>query len=368
MVVRDYDAVVVGARVAGATLATLLGQADYRVLLVDRATFPSATLSTHFFRGAGLIAVLERLGALDDVLALGCPPLVHDYWYDDGAPQPTVGPPQDPGTAGYCLSVRREPLDALLVGRMAALPSVEVMEQTRLVGLVRENGRVNGAQLAAPDGEVIASTRIVIGADGRHSAVARAVAATTELDDPPIRAIYYRYLRGFGGPAGAAPNGAEFSRIEDELAYVFPSDDGVTCVACSINRTASAQSRTAAAEYFAALLSNHRGLVDRFKAATPEGRLLGSGPLPSYVRVPAGPGWALVGDAGMHLDPWTGYGMDLAGTHATYLAEALLAWFGNEASEEQALATYHKRRNAHGLPIYHSTQTIGRDLRQLAGA
>lgn len=59
MLDQAYDAAVIGARVAGATVAALLGDAGYRVLLIDRASFPSATLSTHFFRGAGLLAVLS---------------------------------------------------------------------------------------------------------------------------------------------------------------------------------------------------------------------------------------------------------------------------------------------------------------------
>ena len=84
MCVADYDAVVVGARIAGATVATILGEAGRRVLLVDRSAFPSPTLSTHFFRGAGLLTVLKRLGLLDDALSLGSPLLRHDYVYATG--------------------------------------------------------------------------------------------------------------------------------------------------------------------------------------------------------------------------------------------------------------------------------------------
>jgi flavin-dependent dehydrogenase len=80
MLDQTYDALVIGARVAGATVAALLGDAGYRVLLIDRASFPSSTLSTHFFRGAGLLAVLSRLRILDRILALDAPPLLHCYY------------------------------------------------------------------------------------------------------------------------------------------------------------------------------------------------------------------------------------------------------------------------------------------------
>src|SRR5262252_5577996 len=96
----EVDVLIVGARVAGATLAALLGDAGWRVLLVDRATFPSPTLSTHFFRGGRAIAVLAHLGLLDAVLALGSPPLVCEYRYQDGATQPAVEPPREPGDVG----------------------------------------------------------------------------------------------------------------------------------------------------------------------------------------------------------------------------------------------------------------------------
>ena len=104
---NEYDLIIVGARIAGATLAALLGDAGYRVLLVDRVRFPAPTLSTHFFRGAGLLSVLGRLTLLDRVLALGAPPLVCQYIYANGSSHASSEPPQAPGEVGYCLSVRR---------------------------------------------------------------------------------------------------------------------------------------------------------------------------------------------------------------------------------------------------------------------
>ena len=365
MLDQPYDALVVGARIAGATVAALLGDAGYRVLLVDRASFPSATLSTHFFRGAGLLAVLSRLQLLDSVLALGAPPLRHCYYYSPQTAVPLVGPPQEPGELCYDLSVRREALDALLLQRAKRASTVEMAERTSVTALLWEGARVVGAHVVTPEGAREIRARIVIGTDGRHSCVARAVAASAEEAEPASRALYYRYLRGFTGPDGKKVDGAEFSQRGDELAYIFPSDAGVTCVALSLNLADFAWVRLAPQERFHECLARHVGLADRVRAAEAIGPVLGSGPIANYVRVPAGPGWALVGDASLHQDPWSGLGMDMASVHATFLAEALLAWFGQNTSESEALASYHRRRNEHALTGYHRTVSLARDLGQL---
>ena len=110
---------------------------------------------------------------------------------------------------------------------------------------------------------------------------------------------------------------------------------------------------------------HHPTVSRRFISATVEGWLQGSGPEPNYVRIPVGSRWALVGDAGLHQDPFTGLGIDMASMHSTILAQALLSWLGGSTSEEDALASYHKRRNEHALPGYHQTVALARDLRQL---
>ena len=365
MLDRDYDAIVVGARIAGSTLAALLGEAGYHVLLVDKATFPSATRSTHYFRGTGLLAVLARLKLLDGILALGCPPLTYQYLYNEEIERRAVIPTPSPGAIGFDLSARREPLDSLLVQRAMSSPSVDLVEQARVTALLWEHERVVGARLLTPQGSYDVRTRIVIGADGRHSFVARAVNAPLEESAPPTRAAYYRYVSGFLGPDGISPNGVEFSLLGDELAYVFPSDAGLTCLALSINLADFTWMRKKPEERFGERLAQHRGIAERFLAAQSIGPFLGCGPEANYVRVPAGRGWALVGDAGLHQDPWSGLGMDMAGTHASFLAEALCECFDGRLSQSEALASYHQRRNEHALEGYQRTVYVARDLRKL---
>jgi menaquinone-9 beta-reductase len=183
---RDrYDVIVVGARVGGATLAALLGDAGASVLLLDRARFPSTTSSTHFFRGNGMVGVLERLGVLDAVLELGCPPLGREFNYSDGGTEASEDPPQDPGTIGYCLSVRRAPLDHILVQRACAAGSVELIERATVADVLWDDGRVVGVTLG--DGRS-ARASVVVGADGRRSLVAKRVAPAVEhRARPPAR-------------------------------------------------------------------------------------------------------------------------------------------------------------------------------------
>ena len=356
------DVVVVGARVAGATLAALLGDAGVRVLLVDRASFPSATLSTHFFRGGQAISVFRRLGVLDRLLALGAPPLRCEYTYiDDVAAE--VGPPQDPGEIGYSLSVRREALDEVLVRRAAASPVVELAERARLDDLLWRDGRVVGVLLEGPSGRRAVAAAVVVGADGRRSKVAKLVGADDQERRPGARTLYYRYVRGFASPGEEI--GAEFSLRGDEIAYVFPSDDGFACVAVSSPKSLFSEFRASPSATLDTRIGRHRQIAERYEAALRDEAVLGTAPEDNYVRLPYGEGWALVGDAGMHQDPWSGQGIDMAAMHGAMLADELTLALHGDVDLLDALARYRTRRDEHGLEAWRETVTKADDLAQL---
>jgi flavin-dependent dehydrogenase len=361
----DVDVLVVGARVAGSILAARLGSAGWGVLVVDRAAFPSDTLSTHFFRGAGCAAAVNRLGVLDDVLRAGAPRLVVDYNADALTGRASVDPPQDDsGELGFNLSVRRVTLDAILVERARREPTVEVRERVAFRSLVWDGERVAGAVVESEHGRTEVRSRYVVGADGHASRVARAAGAAVQEGVPPFRVLYYHYVRGLEGPRGA-PDGPEFSIADDEMVYAFPSDGGITCVALSANLRDYARLRTNAEAGFRERLSAHPFIAPRLERAAWEGRLRACGPRPVEARVPVGPGWALVGDASMHVDPWTGEGMDNAAVHATFLAEALDDVLAERVSEAEALGAYHARRDDHALEGMRENVRLGRDLNQL---
>src|SRR5215472_14457820 len=161
---RPYDAVIVGARVAGASLALLLGRQGRRVLLIDRDRFPSDTLSTHLMAPPA-VAALERLGVLADVEASGLRRLTRSRIYVDDC---VLEGPIMPVPPGYGLAPRRDRLDWILIQHAMKCPSVEFRERTRAMGLRREAAAVVGVEIQDADGRRSdVRTRVVVGADGR---------------------------------------------------------------------------------------------------------------------------------------------------------------------------------------------------------
>jgi 2-polyprenyl-6-methoxyphenol hydroxylase-like FAD-dependent oxidoreductase len=185
-----YDVIVVGARCAGSPTAMLLARQGHRVLLLDKAAFPSDTMSTHLVHPPG-VAALERWGLLDRLVATGCP-RVETYSFDFG-PLTIAGQPQpaDGFAYGYC--PRRNVLDQLLV-EAAVEAGAELREHFTVDELVFSDGTVTGvrghAQGGAPGTE---HARMVIGADGRHSRVAKEAQAEQYNERRSHMAMYYAY-------------------------------------------------------------------------------------------------------------------------------------------------------------------------------
>ena len=166
-----YDAIVVGARCAGSPTAMLLARKGYRVLVVDRATFPSDTVSSHVVHPMGA-AALARWGLLDRLAATGCPP-IHTYAFDFGPFTLSGSPATTEAQVAYC--ARRTVLDKLLVDA-AAEAGAEIREGSTVEELLIEDGRVTGINVRSKGGETVRErARVVVGADGRHSRVAEAV-------------------------------------------------------------------------------------------------------------------------------------------------------------------------------------------------
>lgn len=352
-----YDAVIVGARIAGTTTALLLAERGYSVLLLDRDRFPSAVMSTHLFFTDTLDAI-ARLGVLDRVLAVDAPHLTRLRFPYVDAPFAAVH------GRDFALCVRRETLDALLVEAAGAHPNVALRSGTRVTGLVREGERVVGvryrpARGRAAQAEEEARARFVIGADGRHSLVAQEVGTASYAAVPPLFAWYYAYFAGMPlddppsafAARGALPEvGAEYG-----ASFVFPTDDGQTVVGFGVQRDAFDRFRVRHREHFFLGLERIPAVAARLAGARLVGQIVGTGDLPNFLRVPAGPGWALVGDAGCHKDPHTAQGMGDATRSAVLLAQALDRWWRGEVDEVEALRDYHLRRDADLLPMYDFT-------------
>lgn len=365
MTYARYDAIIVGSRLAGATTALLLAQRGYSVLLLDRDVFPSTTLSTHLFFTSTL-DVFKRIGVLDEVLAIDAPRLKRMRFPYVEAPFPEVD------GRDFALCIRRETLDGKLVDAAARQPGIELHTGTRATGLIWEGDgddrRVAGVRYLDGGEEHEARGRIVIGADGKHSLVAKEAGTASYHDVPPMFAWYYGYFRGvpLDDPPSAFAARGDLPEVGADYAasFVFPCDDGLTLVGFGVQADAFDRFRRRHRELFFAGIARIPAVAERIGEAPLEGHIVGSGDLPNFLRVPAGPGWALVGDAGCHKDPHTVQGIGDATRGAVLLSDALDRCWRGEIDEAEALATYHEARDADVSPMYDFT--TGRLERQFS--
>ena len=341
--------IVVGARCAGAPTAMLLARRGYRVLLLDRAEFPSDTLSTHAIKTPG-VAHLAQWGLLDPVAASGCPP-VRGFVFDTGQVALAGVPPQLPGVPGpYC--PRRTVLDKILVDA-AAEAGVEVRERAVVEELVWDGERVDGVRLRANgSARVVERASLVVGADGRHSVVAKEVQAPSYRENPALTCTYYAYWDA--GPSECI----ELHPRQGRSLIALPTNDGLTCVAVQWPAAEAARFRADVEGNYLATLDLVPGLAERVRAGTRQGRFRGTADLPHFFRRPYGPGWALVGDAGCHKDPILAQGITDAFRDAGLLADAADDGLSGRRPMHEALADYQRRRDEAAVPLYDLTAQL----------
>jgi 2-polyprenyl-6-methoxyphenol hydroxylase-like FAD-dependent oxidoreductase len=332
-----YDVVIVGARCAGAALAMLLARAGHRVALVDRASFPSDTMSTHFLWQRGG-ARLEAWGLLDSLRARGCQP-IREITFDVGGVTLTGIGPAVGGTAEtYC--PRRTVLDALLV-EAAVEAGAELTEQFAVSDLLWCEGRVTGVTGHVRGGAASSlQARVVVGADGLHSTVARRVAARAYRELPPLTGVFYSYW------SGISDLGASFHTRPDRLILVWPTNDDLTCVYVAWPPREFAGVRRDVEQNFLSAVATVPGLADRLASGQRQERFVGTGDLPNLYRDSAGPGWALAGDAGHRKDPSTGMGMSDAFLSADLLSAAIHDGLLGVRPMDEALSDCQHRRDA----------------------
>ena len=341
-----YDAIIVGARCAGSPTAMLLARQGHRVLVLDRDEFPSDIMSTHFIQPLGTLA-LERWGLLDELVATGCPPLDHITL--------TLGdmsmvPPEQPGMpeATYC--PRRTVLDKILVDA-ARGAGAEVREGCSVQELIFDGDRVRGVRARSRDGATFTEeARIVIGADGMHSFVAKAVNAPEYDTHDAMNCGYYTYWSGLD------TGGAQLCLNGKTGLLAFPTHDGMTCLAIMRPIADFHEFRSDIDGNFKRYAREALPMVgDQLDSAKREEKYIGTADTRNYFRKPYGPGWALVGDAGYHRDPVTGLGIADAFRDAELLASALDDGFSGRAPLEEALADYESKRNEAARPDYERT-------------
>jgi 2-polyprenyl-6-methoxyphenol hydroxylase-like FAD-dependent oxidoreductase len=343
--VNSYDAIVVGARCAGSPTAMLLARKGYKVLLVDRATFPSDTISTHLIHPPG-VAVLKRWGLLDRIVSTGCPP-IDTYAFDMG-PFVIAGAP---GTehAPVSYGPRRTVLDKVLVDA-ASEAGAEVREGFTVEDVLSEGGRAIGIRGHSKGGHAITEhARIVVGADGLHSLVARAVGPEQYNEKPPLEASYYTYWSGL--PMSGRFEG--YDRGERSWA-AWPTNDGLTLVIVGWPFAEFDTNKTDIEGHYMKAFERAPAFEARIRAARREERFVGAA-VPNFFRTPFGPGWALVGDAGYNKDFITAQGISDAFRDAELCASALDASFSGTRAFDAAMRAYQSARDQHVLPMYEFT-------------
>ena len=360
---NDYDVIVVGARCAGSPTAMLLARQGHRVLLVDRATFPSDTLSTHVVQ-APAVAALARWGLLDQVLATGCP-AIPTYRLDFG-PVTISGTPKARDGYSAAYAPRRILLDKILLDAAAAA-GVEVLEGFNVDDVTIEDGVATGITGHDPNGPVTLSARVVVGADGRNSHVARIVGAELYNEQPAHQYSYYTYWRDL------PVDGFEIFIRPGRGFAAAATNNGLTMVVAGWPYAERQEYKADVEANYLATLQLVPAFAERIARATRVEEFVG-GAVTNFFRTPFGPGWALVGDAGYNKDPITAQGITDSFRDAEACSTAIHEALTGARPYNEAMLAYQQARDADVGPIYGFTNELATlqppppEMQELLGA
>jgi flavin-dependent dehydrogenase len=339
-----YDVIVVGARCAGASTAMLLARNGLKVLLVDRAKFPSDIPHGHLVHRHGPRR-LRGWGLLERLVAGGCPPITTIT--RDIGPFPLVGRNLMIDGVAAAYGPRRIALDKLLIdGALEA--GVELRDGFAAEEYTAEGNRVTGirGRDRANGARIMECAAITVGADGRRSHLARTVRATEYEVTPTVACWYFSYW------SGVPADGLELYERGERAIFGHPTNDGLFAlfVGWPISQQQAVQADLERS--LMAVVDLVPGLSERVRGGRREERFYGAANLPNFLRKPFGPGWALVGDAGCHKDPYLALGICDALRDAALLAEAISQGLSARCSLEKAMTEYERHRNEATLADY----------------
>ena len=315
---KTYDAVVVGARCGGSVLAGSLARQGWKVLLVDKAGFPSDSISTHVMF-PNTLARFEELGILERLHDRHRLPAIYLRWrildYELSATYTPIGG----HSLGTC--VRRIALDDVLVN-WAVDAGAEPRWGTRatsLIGAGTDDDPVRGVVL---ENDTEINARWVVGADGRASTVASLLRLEKTKPMAGEMAFLFAYWRGL------PDSEVGLLAVDGERHAVMwnPCEDGYHLVSIAgspeLTRGGTADRERAYArgiKLFESSLPHEMNKAERVSdlVVVPETMMRG------FYRASNGPGWALVGDAGHFKHPATAQGISDAVEQAVYVAEAI---------------------------------------------
>jgi len=332
-----HDVIIVGARCAGSSLAMLLARQGVRVLVVDRASFPSDIPHGHFIHRHGprrlrdwglLDRIAEHTPAIQDmVIDIGDFPLVARNLVEDDV------------AWGY--GPRRVTFDSILMNAAAA-SGAEVRPAFSVFEYIIENGTVVGIHGRTQSGTtVLERAPLVIGADGRNSGLARAVNAPIYNQVPSILCYYFSYWSG----VATEPFELYVRNAQRRVIFSFKTENDLFAIFVGAPMEEFETFRRDIEPAFMQSLNLIPDFAGRVCAGRREERFYGCSDLPNFYRKPYGSGWALVGDAGVHKDPFLALGICDALRDAEFLADAVRQGLGGSRSLTDALADFERRRN-----------------------
>ncbi len=348
----EHDVVVVGARLAGSTLAAELARRGRDVVVIDRARFPSDTLSTHVLFSGG-VEELRHMGALDRVLDLDPSRMrwVQIHFGGEVTATERWGPV---GETDYVLCIPRLLQDEILVDT-ARERGAEVRESTEFRDLIWNGGRVCGVRIKDAEGdERELRAKLVVGADGRRSTVAaRAGAWQPYRASKNGRGLVFRYI---DDPHVGTRLNETASQWRDggSVCMTFPSAPRPRMIALVMGPASDvARARKDPDGTWEEFLRRHPGFAERIAGAGNVGKLRSTADVPAYFRVSSGPGWALAGDSGHFKDPVIGNGQRDAVWMGRSLGEAIEPVLDDPAALDSELRRWEQARDDECLSAYH---------------
>ena len=342
---ETFDVAIVGASIGGCTAARLFARAGARVALIERRTDPAAykVVCTHAILPCAT-PTIERLGLASLLEARGAVRTGAQFWspFTQWLPMPEDLP------RGW--GVTRRTLDPLLRELAAGTPGVELLLGQTVVGLVGDHGRPAGVRLSTPRGEsCVIRARLVVGADGRGSSVARLAGVPGRVRRHG-RFFYFAYWRGVQ-PATTDVRGWNF---DPDGAAQFPNEDDQTVLGISPHRSRLGEFRADLEGAYARELARLPDGPD-LSGAERTSKVIGRIDLPNVMRPAARPGIAFVGDAALASDPLWGVGCGWAFQSADWLvdetASALLDGGDLDAALDRYRRAFRRRLGPHHFLI-----------------
>src|SRR5262245_19287097 len=346
-----HDVIVIGARCAGAPTAMLLARKGCKVLLVDRAAFPSVIPDGHFIHRHGP-ARLARWGLLDRIAATNCPRVTSSVM--DLGDFPLIGTDLEVDGVPLGYGPRRAVLDRILVDA-AADAGADVRLGVHVDDFTTSGDRVTGIRGRTSSGTPVGErATVVVGADGRRSRLARFVGALEYESFPTAACWYFSYW------SGMTTCGVEIYLRRDKAIFVFPTNDALAGVFVGWPIERLPMVRTDIDAHFAAAVDDIPALAERVRAGRREEPFRGATDMPNFFRKPYGPGWALVGDAGLHKDPVLALGLCDAFRDVDLLVHALDDGLSGRCAMGDALHDYEQQRNEASIADFRENLRLAR--------